>query len=117
VSKNSVKYLQGINFMATETEIKNLVRATPDSDISRSTSTRIQPYVRKFNYAIYVKHNWGNNCAARNVLLDLIKHIIITVLALLQENPANSKYSPALLFRHLDVEEEARTSLLHFSLL
>jgi len=40
--------------------------------------------VRKFKPAIYVKHNWWNNCAERNALLDLlIKHIIITALVLL----------------------------------
>jgi len=69
VSKNSVKYLQGM-FFINETGIKNFVTATPDSSIFQSSSMRIQPYVRKFKPAIYVKHNWWNNCAERNTLLD-----------------------------------------------
>jgi len=44
---------------------------------------RIQPSVRKFNPVIYVKHNWWNNCAERNALLDLLMKHIITALALL----------------------------------
>jgi len=82
VSKNSVKYLQGM-FFANETEIKNFVTAAPDSGIFQSSSMRIQPYVRKFKPAIYVKHNWCNKCAERNALLDLINHIKITGLALI----------------------------------
>jgi len=30
--------------------------------------------MRKFKPAMYVKHNWWNNCAERNALLDLINH-------------------------------------------
>jgi hypothetical protein len=55
---NSVKYLQGINFLqltlAEKTEIKNLGRETPDLIISHSSASRKQTYVRKFNPAIYV---------------------------------------------------------------
>lgn len=78
-----MKYLQGMLF-TNETEIKNFVTATPDSGIFQSSSMRIQPYVTTFKPAIYVKHNWWNNCAERNALLDLlISHIQITALALL----------------------------------
>jgi len=70
-------------FFANETEIKNFLTPTPDSGIFQSSSMRIQSYVRIFKPAIYVKHKWWNNCAERNVHLELINHIIITAPALL----------------------------------
>lgn len=58
MSKKSVKYLQGI-FFANETEIKNFVTATPDSGTFQPSSMKIQPYVRKFQPAIYIKQTGG----------------------------------------------------------
>jgi hypothetical protein len=57
MKKNSVKYLQGINFLqltlAEKSEIKKLGCETPDLVISQLSSSRKQTYVRKFNPAIY----------------------------------------------------------------
>jgi len=60
MNKNSIEYLQGINFsqlnLAERTGIKNLFRATSGLIISLSSWSRIQTYVRKFNPVIYAKH-------------------------------------------------------------
>jgi hypothetical protein len=86
--KKSVKYLQGINFsqltLAKKTEIKNLGRATPDLVIFQSSSSRIQTYVRKFNFAINTKHKKLSVCVERNALLGLLtNHTIILAQVLL----------------------------------
>ena len=53
MNKNSVKYLQSVNFsqltLAEKGQVKNLRPATPNLVISHSSSSRIQIYVRKFN--------------------------------------------------------------------
>jgi hypothetical protein len=60
MSKNSVKYLQGIRFsqltVVEKKEIKNLGRATPDLVLSQASSSRIQTLVGKFNPAMCTKH-------------------------------------------------------------
>ena len=59
MNKNSVHYLQGINFsqliLAEKTEIKKLSPAMPVLVISQSSSSRIQISVEKFNPAINTK--------------------------------------------------------------
>jgi hypothetical protein len=79
--KNSVKYLQGINFsqltLTQRTDIKNLSCATLDLGISESSSSKIQTYVRKFNPAIYIKHMWSCGCAERKVTQGLLTNNII----------------------------------------
>ena len=81
MNNNSVKYFQGINFWQItldETEIENLGRATPDSIISHSSSSRIQTHVRKFNPALYAKRKSLSSCADRNALVSLLSnHLII----------------------------------------
>jgi len=60
MKKNSVKYLQGINFsqlaLTETTEIKNLVCLTPDLVITQSSLNRIQIYMRKFIPVMYDKN-------------------------------------------------------------
>jgi hypothetical protein len=60
VKKNSVQYLQGMNFsqlaLAETIEIKNLVCLTPDLVFTRSSLNRIQTHVRNFIPDIYDKH-------------------------------------------------------------
>ena len=60
MNKNSVHYLQGINFsqsvLAKKIEIKELVPAMPVLVISQSSSSRIQNSLKKFNPAINAKH-------------------------------------------------------------
>jgi len=67
MNKNSVDYLQGINFsqlnLAESTGIKNLGHATSGLIIHQSSSSRIQTYVRKFNPVIYAEHRWLSDCA------------------------------------------------------
>jgi hypothetical protein len=89
MSKNNVKYIQGINFshwsLAEKTGIKNLGRATPDLVIFQSSLSRIQTYVRKCNPDVYAKHKQLSGCAEANALLCLpINHIIIHASALLR---------------------------------
>lgn len=59
MSKNNVKFLQGISFsqitLAEECEVKNSGHATPDLVMSYLSSSRIQTYVGKVNPAIYTK--------------------------------------------------------------
>jgi hypothetical protein len=72
MNKNSMKYLQDINYsqltLAEKSEIKNLYRATPDLFICHSSSSRIRTYVRKLNHAIYAKRKWLSGCTERNAL-------------------------------------------------
>jgi hypothetical protein len=69
MNKNSVKYLQGINFsqlnLAKKNVIKNLGLATAELVISQSLSIRMQTYVRKCNPAIYAKHVWLSGCSEK----------------------------------------------------
>jgi hypothetical protein len=78
--KNSVKYIQGINFLqltlVEKNYIKNSCRATPDLVISQSSPRRI--YVRNFNPTLYAKHKWMSGCAKGNALLGLLINHIIT---------------------------------------
>jgi hypothetical protein len=74
INKNSVKYLQGINFsqltLTSKTEIKNLGHTTPELVIFQSSLSRKQMYVRKLYTLIYTQHEWLSGCADRNGLLS-----------------------------------------------
>ena len=83
MNKDTVKYLQTINFsqltIAEKTEIMNSCNATPDLVISQSSSSRKQTYVRKCNPAIYSKHKRSSACAEMNALFGLLNYHIIIV--------------------------------------
>jgi hypothetical protein len=50
MSKNGVKYVQGVSFSQLAVAKKNLGVATPDLVVSQSSSSRIQTYVRKSDW-------------------------------------------------------------------
>jgi hypothetical protein len=81
MNNNSVKYFQGINFWQItldETEIENLGRATPDSTISHSSSSRIQTHVRKFNPALYAKRKSSSSCAEGRAMAQAVSRRPLT---------------------------------------
>jgi hypothetical protein len=67
MNKNSIDYLQRINFSqinhAESIGIKNLGRAASGLIIYQSSSSIIQTYVRKLNPVIYAEHKWLSDCA------------------------------------------------------
>jgi hypothetical protein len=67
MNKNTIEYLQEINFsqltLAERTGLKNLGRTTSGLIIFQSSSSRLQTYVRKFNPIMYTKHKWLSDCA------------------------------------------------------
>jgi hypothetical protein len=57
--KYNFKYMHSVSFLQLpppeKTEVMNLGRAATEFVISRSLSSRIQTYARKFNPAVYAK--------------------------------------------------------------
>jgi hypothetical protein len=65
--------------IAQKRDINNLGRATTDLDISQSSLSRVQAYVRKFNPAVYAKRKCLSGCAERNALLGILfNHTTLT---------------------------------------